>query len=701
MATSLLGIYSKMPFVSLGTQGAIALLAIIWLYRPAVGGWPTTYPRGPVPAAPFVAGTAAAYLLWAIISSFPSTDVAVSLSFGGQWASYFLVFLLAAGILAPRSCQTQWRLAAQIIILLGLVMSMAAIYLYWGEMGQEAQPVMNSLLGNKNHFAGYLGLILPLSLALYLSAPSFREALAYGGSSVLLASCLFLTYSRGGWFAMAPSLVITILFLLTRQNWQRLLSLLAILLIFTAGAAYLIQGSSLGYAVGTGSRAITSVASAATGGEATGTLGPRLNYWEGALNIMKDNPLWGTGPGTFPTIFSEYQKDPRFFSKYAHNFPLQSGAEMGLLGLLLALAFMAALAWRGWSAWQDRRNTTPLMAGLIGGTLASSLHNLVELDWYIPALGLLFWIEVGMLAATPPPLSKPPTREIRPILMGMAAILLLWASLQIGEQFLLERGEYAWAARLNPLDPQPYFLAANRALDKFVESKRVENLEAGISAASKATQLSPRNVSYRGLLARLYLEEAALGMPTLEPAVREMEAISSKNPAFQDPQTYRRLGRAYLDLRQWEKAQKTYQALLDAYPQGVDSPQPQFGGLSRDELAEVLAETHLALGNLSFDRGAAKEAREHYQQAILLQPQNLPAHFNLGAVYFQEGSLELTLKEFLAARELSPRLAPTYLRLGQVYHALGQETEARQSLEAALSIDPGYLEARHFLESLK
>ncbi len=58
----------------------------------------------------------------------------------------------------------------------------------------------------------------------------------------------------------------------------------------------------------------------------------RPMYWERAWQVFADNPLFGSGPGTYGINSKKYQLDFFNSSKYAHNEVLQSLAEMGVLG---------------------------------------------------------------------------------------------------------------------------------------------------------------------------------------------------------------------------------------------------------------------------------------------------------------------------------------------------------------------------------
>jgi O-antigen ligase len=704
MAASLTGVYSRLPLFALALQAAVLALALVVLL-----GHPRSLPgnRGLGWAALTLALSLAA-------STILSTDRAASLLALGQWVSYGLVAWLAATVIG----REQGYPLARYLLLLGVLMTGLAVYFYWGEVGRTSLPVMNSIFGNKNHFAGYLLLLLPLALALYLGAERPRERLAYGAVAVFLGSAFLLTYSRGAWFAALPALLVVLWAF--RGHLNRLLRRVPALLALTALVAFLIAQGRLGQTLNLGYQGALAVARATVGGEPQGTLAPRLDYWQGALRMVADYPLTGSGPGTFGTLFPSYQTDPNFYSRFAHNFFLQMGAEGGIPTLLASLALFGLLA-LGWArAWwrEGRRGPAALLVGLAGGLVASTLHNLVELDWYIPAIGLLFALETGLLlglAGGPrqAPLATAKGGPWRWVATAACVLLLAAVVSQWSAQYLLARAETAQtqqqaeglllaAAMLNPLDGEPHFRLADLYLTRFEQGGQPQALEQGIGYAQGATQRSPRKATYRVLLARLYLSGAAAGRPYLEKAVVELEGIVGSLQPLQVPYAYRELGRAYLRQGKAQAALALYQRLLAAFPQGPDTPQPpQPGALTRKEAADLLAEAHLALGNIYSNQRQPEQARQEYEASLALKPDSAPAHFNLGLIDYNKRRFAAALNHFQEAATLDPKHAPAFYFQGLSYLKLGQQDKAVASFRAALALDPGYEEARRALEGVR
>ena len=107
----------------------------------------------------------------------------------------------------------------------------------------------------------------------------------------------------------------------------------------------------------------------------------RVYIWRGTLDMIKDNPLIGTGIGTFVWGFPRY-RPPGLDSKvvHAHNDYLHMAAEMGLLALPLMLWMVIIILKRGFSAAGD-----PVFIGMSTGLLSVFLHGLIDFNFHIPA----------------------------------------------------------------------------------------------------------------------------------------------------------------------------------------------------------------------------------------------------------------------------------------------------------------------------
>jgi hypothetical protein len=193
-----------------------------------------------------------------------------------------------------------------------------------------------------NTFAGFLFVALILAGDLFRAArrPLTKSgAVAWGAAFLLLVYCLVLTKSRSAWIGLVVALAF----------WGACS--------LAAARAMLSRRTVLiGAAVGAGVLATLVVlfAVAALGGgfdvqvisEAPKSLDYRLQYWTGAMGVVREHPIFGTGPGNFRQHYLRY-KVPQSSEEIAdpHNLILDlwtSGGLLALVGFLGCLVFAVA-----------------------------------------------------------------------------------------------------------------------------------------------------------------------------------------------------------------------------------------------------------------------------------------------------------------------------------------------------------------------
>jgi len=114
-----------------------------------------------------------------------------------------------------------------------------------------------------------------------------------------------------------------------------------------------------------------------------------------ALEMVRDYPLFGAGPGTFHTAFTRYRgPDIRDFYDHAHNDYTQFMVETGALGAALAATLPLMALVLAVLALSRRRD--PLARGfafaVIMGISALAIHSTVDFNLQIPANAFAFMV---------------------------------------------------------------------------------------------------------------------------------------------------------------------------------------------------------------------------------------------------------------------------------------------------------------------
>ncbi|MEQ9065769.1 MAG: O-antigen ligase family protein, partial [Gimesia chilikensis] len=202
-----------------------------------------------------------------------------------------------------------------------------------------------------NPFAGLLavGFLIAVELSVHSllpprtegSPPANRNRLqiaVYLISTMLISYCLILTKSRSAWGgALAGLVCLGLLKLLQRQRLRQTtqrLSRKQLITGVTLVVCVLVGFFLLATLSGGFDRAVLS--------EAPKSLQYRIEYWTGTWDVIKENLMWGTGPGNFREHYLKY-KLPGSSEEIAdpHNLFLDGWANAGLIalgGLLLIIA---------------------------------------------------------------------------------------------------------------------------------------------------------------------------------------------------------------------------------------------------------------------------------------------------------------------------------------------------------------------------
>ncbi|WP_284378928.1 O-antigen ligase family protein [Litoribrevibacter albus] len=257
---------------------------------------------------------------------------------------------------------------------------------------------------NRNHMANFLTLCLSVGIGLLLSelyeksSSNWRERgrrliTSLMGNKARVRICLaimvialVLTHSRMGNTAFFFSLVaagLIWLFMTKRVTKGSLILLISLLIIDT-----LIVGAWFG---------IDKVAERLEGTALTKESRDEVN--RDTLTLITNQPLLGSGAGTFYTAFPQYRGDDiTLYYDHAHNDYLQLVAEHGFIGvtplaLLLLTSFTTAI-----STMRNRRTLlfqalafAPIMA-----ISAILLHSTVDFNLQIPANAAFFVIILSM-----------------------------------------------------------------------------------------------------------------------------------------------------------------------------------------------------------------------------------------------------------------------------------------------------------------
>jgi O-antigen ligase len=257
---------------------------------------------------------------------------------------------------------------------------------------------------NRNHFAGFVELVLPLALVPLALGRVRRERWAVVGlCAVVPLGALFFSASRGGIVSFGVELSVLALVMIWRRTAAKQLLagatvlLLALLMVSWLGVGQILQRFS-------------SLQSLET------TMGKRASMRRDTWRIFLAHPLAGTGLGTLQIVFPPYETlyDGKIVN-HSHNDYLEALAETGFLGGLCCAWFLGVLLSQ---SLMRLRQLNHSFAGALqfSGVVACSgflVHGLVDFNLHIPSNFLLFLLMAHLATAEIAPLGEPASAHRR------------------------------------------------------------------------------------------------------------------------------------------------------------------------------------------------------------------------------------------------------------------------------------------------
>ncbi|MBA2350156.1 MAG: O-antigen ligase family protein [Solirubrobacterales bacterium] len=125
----------------------------------------------------------------------------------------------------------------------------------------------------------------------------------------------------------------------------------------------------------------------------------RYDYWRVGLDTFADHPLRGIGSGGYGVAWLEARPQPERI-RDAHSLPIETLAELGLVGFLLLLSTAGGIAL---CARRVQAADPVLAAGPVAALVAFSLHASIDWHWELPAVTLTALALAGMIAAQASP----------------------------------------------------------------------------------------------------------------------------------------------------------------------------------------------------------------------------------------------------------------------------------------------------------
>lgn len=312
-------------------------------------------------------------------------------------ATYAVIFFLAIQLF-NRVPGEIWRKLGLAVLIFAFVFSFLSILqFFWNSsriiwVSHELAGVPFGSYVDRDHYAGLMELLIPLSAGYVLSRPRHDplNGLLWLGVLIPMVS-LLLTGSRGGFIAMIVEILVLVGMMM---GWNRVpgrrtrVAATGASLVAAAALFFWLAPSFIMNKIGTVNSYVPEAKE-----------GSRLILWRNALEILRDHPLAGAGMGSFETVYPTYQTEPiNLVFDHAHNDYVETLAETGFLGgalLAVGLLFFILITVKNLSAGLGSEQSW-IQLGAAVACYGMLVHSFVDFNLHIPANAAWFAFCAGL-----------------------------------------------------------------------------------------------------------------------------------------------------------------------------------------------------------------------------------------------------------------------------------------------------------------
>lgn len=232
----------------------------------------------------------------------------------------------------------------------------------------------NALYGDANYVAMYLDPPVALAAGVVLFAGTPRWRWLGGAWLLITGAALVLTFSKGSYLALGALVLVAAL---SVRRWG---------IPILVGAAIVAVLASLIPLI---AQRLTTIPS---------SIGGRLELFRGALQMIRDHPIFGLGLGGYTFQFRGLTPEI-----YPHDVWLTFWVEVGLLGMIAFAVILFGLLWQGWRAWPRMQGFyRPVLWGASAALVMWAVHGLVDSPYWKNDMSVEFWILAALVVVSSP-----------------------------------------------------------------------------------------------------------------------------------------------------------------------------------------------------------------------------------------------------------------------------------------------------------
>ncbi len=328
-----------------------------------------------------------AFIGLAAFSSLASFNRLKSIEIFILYAAFALIFFITVNTVKTKN---EWYNLVTVFVLSGFAVALVGIYQnFFGidttasgwvdsNMFEEIGVRVYGTFDNPNVLGQYLVLLIPVGVAMMVSAKNTLSKAVFFVSVAAMIACITFTWSRAAWVGMV--LAIGFFMIMKDRRWASVCVIMILILPFVLPESIMHRLTSIG-------------------NMKDSSTAYRVSVWIASLRIAKD--YWvggiGLGPGAFERIYQNYALNGAGFALHSHNFYIQLVVEMGILALIVFIAIIF-VSFKQITLIKDKNSVNRNVALAIGGALIGYLfQGIAENLWYNYRMVLIFWIYMSIL----------------------------------------------------------------------------------------------------------------------------------------------------------------------------------------------------------------------------------------------------------------------------------------------------------------
>lgn len=490
------------------------------------------------------------------------------------------------------------------------------------------------LFGNVNFFAEYLIIPLPIAVSLFFASQNKFKKILLLIAILAMGISLTVTFTRSSYLGFGASLIFMAILFMTlqgksfiKENKKFFIIILVAIIIITL---LFVIPNPLNKS-GTVIYKIKSRISVSQLIQNSYTIKSRISNWKFTTLMIKDNPLLGSGIGTYKYNSLRYQARfleqgqnrsiyPYIFATKTHNEYLQLWAELGIVGLGIFFWLIVSYFYYGLRFIKRVKNRYKqgIIIGLMGAVVAVLIDGIFGFPLHLPATVILFWLVIALTIVTIKSevgveevnTSKKESNQIsrfKPLLYIIIILLTIFLCVTVSRPFIartywyygnkeIEKNKdvnkaikmYEEALKWDPYSGQIYY-----EMGKVLQNRRIYNI------ALEYFEKAEMYVDHPDLpqdLASVYLRKNLLD----KAAVKLKQAISYQKHEKSMVSMYNQLGTIYFRQKNYKQAEMAFKNALEIDSNFVNS--------------------HYGLASVYLQQNRSEEALQELQKVIELAP---------------------------------------------------------------------------------